>query len=456
MNLLPTRVRTPAEAHKSPQIEPDTQIFRGDTVKVAAGSLGSGHIHLPCNGCSVNLDSEALERHLLFLGSIGSGKTNAIFHVLSELRREMTEKDVMIVFDTKGDYVQEFYQKGDAVIANREDDNYRYVRWNVFRDISFKAPKNIAEPINEVSRTLYDEVLKKSKEIFFPYAARDLTTAVLIALLRKFSDREPTNSDVRRYLYGSSIEELHSLITDFDIESDLKGALQYIDLKTPQTQGVMSTIKIMVQDLFTGSFGEPGDFSVRQFVSEKRGRALFIEYDIDSGRTLLPIYRVLFDLAIKEALSRKRSEGNVYFVIDEFALLPNLYHIDNGVNFGRSLGAKFVVGAQNVAQVNEAYGKGRGSSILSSFGTVFAFRLYDQISRGFVSNRYGLNRQKVSLIQSGVGTRAVSEQIVNGKVIEDWHISSLEVGESILSMRNGPPYIIRFSKYPEKRIASAG
>jgi type IV secretory pathway TraG/TraD family ATPase VirD4 len=64
----------------------------------------------------------------------------------------------------------------------------------------------------------------------------------------------------------------------------------------------------------------------------------------------------MLDMAIKEALGRKKSEGNVWFVIDEFRLIPNLQHVDDGVNFGRSLGAKFIIGVQNVEQVFHAYG----------------------------------------------------------------------------------------------------
>ena len=101
---------------------------------------------------------------------------------------------------------------------------------------------------------------------------------------------------------------------------------------------------------------------MRNFIRGKGGRALFVEYDIASGNRLLPVYRVLIDLAIKEALGlgRAKSRGNVFFVLDEFALLPHLGHISNGINFGRSLGSKFMVGTQNVNQVLKAMGRRAG------------------------------------------------------------------------------------------------
>ena len=52
------------------------------------------------------------------------------------------------------------------------------------------------------------------------------------------------------------------------------------------------------------------------------------------------MYRLLIDLALKEALGRSHSAGDVYMIIDEFKLLPKLQHIDDALNFGRSLREK--------------------------------------------------------------------------------------------------------------------
>ena len=93
------------------------------------------------------------------------------------------------------------------------------------------------------------------------------------------------------------------------------------------------------------------------------------------------------DLAIKEALGlpRRGGTGSVYLILDEFALLPELSHISDGVNFGRSLGLKFIVGTQNIDQVLHAYGPEIGRTILSGFGSVFAFRPMDDASRNLIA-----------------------------------------------------------------------
>ncbi len=188
---------------------------------------------------------------------------------------------------------------------------------------------------------------------------------------------------------------------------------------------------------------------MRQFVRAKRARALFIEYDIARGSRLPPIYRILIDLAIKEALGlgRSRLPGSVFFVLDEFALLPELSHIGDGINFGRSLGLKFLVGTQNVNQVLHAYPGGTGESILSGFGTVFAFRLMDGVSRQLVRDRFGTNRKQIRTFDA-VRTQGVHQLVVDGNVIEDWMLSGLGRGECIVALPEGPPFGFQFRKFP--------
>ena len=111
---------------------------------------------------------------------------------------------------------------------------------------------------------------------------------------------------------------------------------------------------------------------------------------------LSPIYSLMFDIAIKEAIGRDRSPGKVFFVTDEFRLLPNLTHIDDAVNFGRSLGVKFLIGIQNVEQIYENYGEERARSIMSGFLTTFAFRVTDYRSRQHIQDFFGTNRKKDS------------------------------------------------------------
>ena len=87
--------------------------------------------------CAIPLSDNLLSSHLLFLGGIGTGKTNAIFQLVTQLRASMTDRDVMLIFDTKGDFHKEFYRPGDPVISNdsKATGTSRVDYWNLFREI---------------------------------------------------------------------------------------------------------------------------------------------------------------------------------------------------------------------------------------------------------------------------------------------------------------------------------
>ena len=185
---------------------------------------------------------------------------------------------------------------------------------------------------------------------------------------------------------------------------------------------------------------------MRELVRAKGGRVIFIEYDLSAGNMLTPIYSLLFDLAIKEALSRKKSAGNVWFIADEFRLLPHLQHMGDAVNFGRSLGVKFMIGLQNVEQVYDSYGEHSARSILSGFATNIIFRLNDGTSRQYVQSVFGRSRKKDTL-SSGIVSRGIIEQIHDANVVEDWDITRLIRGDAIIGLDGSEPFIFRFNKF---------
>jgi len=101
------------------------------------------------------LSDDLLSKHLLFIGGIGMGKTNGIFQILSQLRNNMTSDDVMVVFDTKGDFYDSFYRQGDIVISNDEKATGPRGKdyWNIFEEIN--AGITTEEEIVEIARALF-------------------------------------------------------------------------------------------------------------------------------------------------------------------------------------------------------------------------------------------------------------------------------------------------------------
>ncbi|QHO70116.1 type IV secretory system conjugative DNA transfer family protein [Marisediminicola antarctica] len=399
-------------------------------------------------GTGIALSDPMMGRHVLFLGGIGTGKTVGMSALIASIRQALTPEDIVVFFDTKGDYYESFFRPGDAVIAATTAEEFQgQVSWNLFEEFREVAHgRAVEDEILEVCNGLFSSLIDNAGDnAYFANAARDVFVALVTAMYRQSAAR--SNQDVRMIVGGMTHAEMHELL-DHPDNGDLRGAKNYIAKEGGNsTMATMAFMQQVIQESFRSSFGQPGDFSIRRFVREKGAKALFLEYDIAAGTMLAPVYKTMIDVAMKESMARSRTAGRVFFVLDEFALLPELTHLSNGLNFGRSLGLRFVVGTQNIKQVQAMYGDQMAASVLSSFGTVFAFRLYDGSSREFVRDRFGKNK-KITRFESSVRTKGMNESTSPGYVVEDWDLSSLPVGTCIAAIPDHAPVNFTFRYEP--------
>ena len=397
----------------------------------------------PNEGKSILLDENLLSRHIMLLGGIGTGKTNTINMLLRQLLARVTADDVVIIFDSKGDFYKEFYTPGDVVISN--DSHATGPNgpdfWNIYNEI--ERDEHMEENINEIATAIFRSKIEHSNQPFFPNAGRDIFSAVLGHFIKNGNEALCNNQHLREFLDKSPTSTLRKML---NMRQETRSMVSYIyDDASGQTQGVISEMQQAVREIFIGNFRKEGSLSLRQLVRAKGGRCVFIEYDLGIGSTLAPIYSLMFDLAIKEALCRQKSEGSVYFITDEFSLLPNLKHIDDAVNFGRSLGIKFLIGYQNIEQLVDIYGQARANSLLSGFLTQIFFRCSDPASRKYIQDTFGVNRKK-EIYMASVQGRGIVEQIRDAHVVEDWDISGLGLGEAIVGLPGAEPFRFRFAK----------
>lgn len=422
-----------------PPVMSDAQVVLNGEFNGAAASFG--------------LNADIMSKHMMLVGGTGCGKSTLFYHIIHQLRKQMTADDVMIVFDSKGDFYSKFYQHGDAVIGNSKQYRQQSEHWNIFKEIVADGWDDREVLINtqEICKGLFSERVRQSgNNPFFPNAARDLLAAIIIVMIRmgeaemSFRKEWLYNNKLKEYLDGCDADLIRDLLTDV---SDMNSVLSYIAGDDGQSMGVLSELFSVVRDILIGIFAEKGSFSIRNFVRKKGGRILFIEYDLSIGSVLTPVYKQLFDLALKEAMGRTKSQGNVYFICDEFKLLPNLEHIDDGVNFGRSLGVKVFAGLQSIEQLFEMYGESRGKNLAAGFSTMIGFRANDVTTRNYLSNLYGKN---LVLEQYKKMDNTFIEEKREGRTVEDWDMNNLRVGEAIVGLPFAQPFRFYFDMYQDK------
>lgn len=402
------------------------------------------------------LTPQILSRHILLLGGAGSGKTNVFNLTVDQLRDEDNDNtnDVFIVFDTKGDFQRNFGRPGDIVLGNSKGYRKMSARWNLFEDVLADGdnPEDYELNAREIAASLFVGRASSSQP-FFSNAARDIFAHVIIYFIRR-AKADPVK---RGYLLNNK-ELIHFFLNAdgrkyskiFNFYPDMKGLLSYIgDGTSNQALGVFGELKSMIYDCFLGVFADDdskGRFSMRKAVRGKGGKAVFVEYDLAVGEAMTPIYRLLIDLALKEALGRSEGEkGNVYMILDELKLLPKLQHLDDALNFGRSMGVKVIAGLQTINQLYDIYGREKGLVIGGGFATIFGFHTSDNASRKYLTELFGKN--VVGYQYTGID-KLTEKREREGNTVESWHQMGLRQGQAVIGLADKEvPFLFQFPAF---------
>ena len=414
-------------------------------------SLGAGEF---------GLSFDQISKHLMFLGSPGTGKTNAINILIDELLRKKSTQDSLFIFDTKGDFYREFGHRPckRLVISNVYP---KSACWNIFGEIMDFDQKTVCYDkkneiyAREIAKMLFDDK-ESDHQPFFHNAASDIVSKVILYFLRQAKNMGDTsilnNYFLANFLKTASKEDLLRILASKE-NPDFRGAIEYINCDDGQSQGVLSFIKEMAADLLVGVFGGYEDsqdrknqFSIRKLVKEKDYDVVFIDYDISASKAQAPIYKVIVDLLLKFSMSgREDFRNRVYLILDEISLLPKLNYLSDGLTFGRSRGLRIIAGIQSVDLIYDTYGSHLGNVIISNFMNIISFYLSDAVSRDFVSKYFGLAYQDFNF-SSGNGYCNSQRE---GYVVEDWDILKLSMGQAFVKLAGLDPIKYRFRIFKE-------
>lgn len=406
---------------------------------------------------SFSIDTQDMFRHILLLGGSGSGKSNTIHQMVAGVMSHAGKDSINIIFDTKADYYhhRSFRRPGDYVLGNSQE--FRDVSgiWNLFDELTIDGEDSVDVEANarEIASVLFKGRGSETQP-FFANAARDLFASTLVYFVRRFKERPSAwadmlnNEDLFRFIMLADATHYTKYLKRY---SDLRGVLTYFgDGSSAQALGVFAELHSMAYDCFQGVFRmKPTrarrSFSVRRSVREKGGRNLFIEYDMALGETLTPVYSLLVDLALKEALSSK-AEGRTYLFLDELKLLPRVSHLEDALNFGRGKHISVTAGLQSVDQMTDCYGKEKGQVMLGGFGNVIAMKTSDPASREYISRLFGPN-----LIAYRYDT--VSNQPIDrereGNTVEQWDQQQMIVGQAVVGLcSQNEPFLFQFDIDP--------
>jgi len=302
-------------------------------------------------------------RHWLIWGSVGTGKTQTMLHlILAAIERG----DGVLVIDVKGDMTAKL--PGEPLLVAPQDQ--RSLVWNVASDCRTKQD----------ARELAARLIPKSDDPMWSDAARDILV-VCVATLQATKPGRWSWHDLHQIATSDA-----DTILSFAKSHHLDAVRLLGNPESRTTQSVLSTFQAHMHvvaalaDAWRQSVS--GSFSVSQWLERPLPyRPLILQHDPrypELSHAWIGGLLALLASAVGSPSLKESGERRIWIFADEFPQLPRLSHFSTFLDLGRSKGVITVIGAQDIAQLGATYGHERADAWVGMIGT----KIITQINAG--------------------------------------------------------------------------
>jgi type IV conjugative transfer system coupling protein TraD len=295
--------------------------------------------------------------HLLFHGTVGSGKSTAIKELLDQIR---LRGDRAIIYDKGCNFLEEFYKPNHDVLLNPMDT--RGESWHLWQECRDSADyDNLAAAQIPMPLSTADP--------FWVNAARTIFSAAAFEMRN-----DPDRSVVKllRYLLTADLELLQKY---------LKGTVAETLVSDKIEKTAISIKSVLATYLKSMKYIKDDDypFSIRQWIQNESGNNwLFITSLGDRHETLKPLITAWLDIAVNTLLSLPpKFDRRIWLILDELTSLQQLPYLTQTLSESRKFGGCAIVGLQNYAQLSKLYGQDGAQEISSLINTRAMFRQPD-------------------------------------------------------------------------------
>lgn len=294
-------------------------------------------------------------QHMMITGTTGSGKSNALHHLLLQIR---AQGDQAVVVDTTGGIFSRFYDPQTDLLLNPLDQ--RSKPWNLWSELQQDSLlEEIAESIIPDNRSI---------DLFWTQSARQLFCETI-----RYLNREGQQS------YQALIKMALTLPLT-DLHHRLKGtsAAAFIDPAMDKTAlGIRASLATSLRGFDTLQPPQAG-FSFLKYAEQKNNQWLFLSCQPDQRELLKPLFSAWLSLIIKGVLRRPESYNHrLFLIIDELPSLNKLPSLLTGLAEVRKYGGCFVLGFQDLSQLEDVYGFPTTKTLSNLTGTKVLFRCVD-------------------------------------------------------------------------------
>ncbi|MEM1297972.1 MAG: type IV secretion system DNA-binding domain-containing protein [Pseudomonadota bacterium] len=438
--------------------------------------------------CDVALPEQALNRHILLLGSTRSGKSLSIRRILREIERR---GDMAIVFDKVGDYVQEFYRpaRRDLLMNPLDRRSAPWSPWcegetpidytRIARSLIPRRPNDRNVYFQEAARTLLVGMLDRVGKM----EGRSIETLLDVAyrwdrgrkaeLLRgtdaakHFVGNSDAGHDVDSTMgvFAQGLRYLPRVSGTGEDRSIRDFVRDVVRIKEEGPEPLLSEIESidpMTGEILSGhdlNLGDPAGQRRRDEIMQlarviKAGQTpwMFLSAETEKLDALMPLMACWIDLAVTSILGlRPREDRRIWIVLDEWHTLGKLTRLQDILTEGAKYGACVIAGTQNVGQIRENYGPDSAEAMLSLFNTKAVFRLPEPVSAEWASRYMGdlVWDQARESVRYGTSETMDGASIADGRVVE-----RKVMPHEIIDLPDRTAYLSISGDFPTARIST--
>lgn len=385
-------------------------------------------------------DGNCFESPTLIEGNVGTGKSYLLGDLMNPILDYCGKSgDNVVIFCAKPEMLR-YRKNGNPLISINSTDPESC--WSIFAEM--KASKNPELTLREIATELFAEAEKKTNQIFFPQAARDIFYQTC-RYMYDYSLKKGisfSNADLVNFIETTPIYNTEDSPGWVELASkypDYFGMLRdYIGNGSDQGLGCLSELRTLISRTLFGCFAaEGGRFSAMEALSGRKKR-IFLHYDYaNSGHSTLSVLHILLDLLLKQAMQAD-AKHKTWFFLDEGSLLPKSNVLMDALSLGRDPGSngkggiRIIMALQSARLMTHHYSEKEAETLLSLFPNVIAMKVSDPMSRAIVSERYGKAHYQFSY--AGVGEKIHYHDSIED-VVSDYHFSQItKKGQAIISM----------------------
>ncbi|MFA6137424.1 MAG: type IV secretion system DNA-binding domain-containing protein [Sulfurimonas sp.] len=466
-------------------IDKSTSLIRGNTIQTSRHirSMIKTKARLYIGKERIPLPYTNENRSIGIIGMAGSGKTQAVFSLLTQI---LAFKETTIIYDRKPDFWINYFRdenteqvadkknvwdfvtgvfgkKVEKFVAGKDYLFYpadaRSIKWNFFLDI----PDDEQEMLDEVDKVVKSFIPDtQSKEKFWDNTARMILKGVIVKI--KTSPNPSTKKLIDFIRKFQTKEEIWSNLQDVND----KYGLSIKSLLTEAADATSGSIMMNLQPYFTKImrpefYFDEGDFSITKFIQATADKnidqRLFLVQTKKEEGNYEGYFRVMLDMMTRTILSLENNpDRRIWIILDEAQTLGKLSEINDQLAEGRSKGGSVVFTTQDLSRIEELYGEHLMRNIFQLLSTKLLLQYDDPKGQKFISEFLGeqeveeKNKNRMISRDAQRDIEQVSERNTTKKVLLTGELGLLKPLSAYMKMPGFPATIVNFRFFQPKQI----